>query len=427
MYNEVELMMSPTLDALLLYALSIPIVMQYRLLPIDGTPYWLFGILFIVLTTNVVISGYPNILGAWKKHLDKIKDIILVIVLSIVLVGVLGTAMVDRARTAPVYGVHDIILQQEAAMRYLIVGKNPYKETYFGTQVESFNYDEPGDTEAVNPALYHFVMPPWYLLFPFSFYYSARPVLGYFDGRFVSLFCMIALLLIIRKWFRHPAVGRSAIILSALSPAVFDYFIEGRSDVFAFFWLVFSLFLLERKKYIWSAVVVALAFMSKQTTWFVFPFYFVYMWVSVRASIKRVIASLSMILIVVMILAIPFMVWDSRAFLNSVIFYLSGNAPHSYPVSGYGLSMVLKEVGIISDIHAYYPFAIWQAVFGIPALLGLSMWLHKSPAMSKLLIAYGVLLTIIWYTSRYFNNSHLGYISMIFVLGLAKDADEQTA
>lgn len=427
MYNEVELMMSPTLDALLLYALSIPIVMQYRLLPIDGTPYWLFGILFIVLTTNVVISGYPNILGAWKKHLDKIKDIILVIVLSIVLVGVLGTAMVDRARTAPVYGVHDIILQQEAAMRYLIVGKNPYKETYFGTQVESFNYDEPGDTEAVNPALYHFVMPPWYLLFPFSFYYSARPVLGYFDGRFVSLFCMIALLLIIRKWFRHPAVGRSAIILSALSPAVFDYFIEGRSDVFAFFWLVFSLFLLERKKYIWSAVVVALAFMSKQTTWFVFPFYFVYMWVSIRASIKRVIASLSVILIVVMILAIPFMVWDSRAFLNSVIFYLSGNAPHSYPVSGYGLSMVLKEVGIISDIHAYYPFAIWQAVFGIPALLGLSMWLRKSPAMSKLLIAYGVLLTIIWYTSRYFNNSHLGYISMIFVLGLAKDADEQTA
>lgn len=427
MYNEVELMMSPTLDALLLYALSIPIVMQYRLLPIDGTPYWLFGILFIVLTTNVVISGYPNILGAWKKHLDKIKDIILIIVLSIVLVGVLGTAMVDRARTAPVYGVHDIILQQEAAMRYLIVGKNPYKETYFGTQVESFNYDEPGDTEAVNPALYHFVMPPWYLLFPFSFYYSARPVLGYFDGRFVSLFCMIALLLIIRKWFRHPAVGRSAIILSALSPAVFDYFIEGRSDVFAFFWLVFSLFLLERKKYIWSAVIVALAFMSKQTTWFVFPFYFVYMWVSVRASIKRVIASLSMILIVVMILAIPFMVWDSRAFLNSVIFYLSGNAPHSYPVSGYGLSMVLKEVGIIRDIHAYYPFAIWQAVFGIPALLGLSMWLRKSPTMSKLLIAYGVLLTIIWYTSRYFNNSHLGYISMIFVLGLAKDADEQTA
>lgn len=420
-------MMSPTLDALLLYALSIPIVMQYRLLPIDGTPYWLFGILFIVLTTNVVISGYPNILGAWKKHLDKIKDIILIIVLSIVLVGVLGTAMVDRARTAPVYGVHDIILQQEAAMRYLIVGKNPYKETYFGTQVESFNYDEPGDTEAVNPALYHFVMPPWYLLFPFSFYYSARPVLGYFDGRFVSLFCMIALLLIIRKWFRHPAVGRSAIILSALSPAVFDYFIEGRSDVFAFFWLVFSLFLLERKKYIWSAVIVALAFMSKQTTWFVFPFYFVYMWVSVRASIKRVIASLSMILIVVMILAIPFMVWDSRAFLNSVIFYLSGNAPHSYPVSGYGLSMVLKEVGIIRDIHAYYPFAIWQAVFGIPALLGLSMWLRKLPTMSKLLIAYGVLLTIIWYTSRYFNNSHLGYISMIFVLGLAKDADEQTA
>ena len=426
MYNEVELMMSPTLDALLLYALAIPIVMQYRLLPIDGTPYWLFGILFIVLTANVVISGYPNILGIWKKHLDRIKDIFLVIVLSIVLVGVMVTAIVDRARTAPVYGVHDIILQQEAAMRFLIVGKNPYKETYFGTQVESFNYDEPGDTEAVNPALYHFVMPPWYLLFPFSFYYSVRPVVGYFDGRFVSLFCMIALLFVIRKWFKHPAVGRTAIILSALSPAVFDYFIEGRSDVFAFFWLIFSLWLLERKKYLWSAGVIALAFMSKQTTWFVFPFYAVYMWVSMRASYVRMIPSLAVIGVVVALLAAPFMVWDSAAFLNSVIFYLSGNAPHSYPVSGYGLSMVLKEIEIIRDIHAYYPFAVWQAVFGIPALIGLSMWLRKAPAMSKLLVAYGVLLTIIWYTSRYFNNSHLGYISMIFVLGLAKDADEQT-
>lgn len=426
MYNEVELMMSPTLDALLLYALSIPIVMQYRLLPIDGTPYWLFGILFIVLTTNVVISGYPNILGVWKKHLDRIKDLILVVVLGIVLVGVMGTAIVDRARTAPVYGVHDIILQQEAAMRLLLVGKNPYKETYFGTQVESFNYDEPGDTEAVNPALYHFVMPPWYLLFPFSFYYSVRPVVGYFDGRFVSLFCMIGLLFVIRLWFKHPAVGRTAIILSALSPAVFDYFIEGRSDVFAFFWLVFSLFLLERKKYLWSSIVAALAFMSKQTTWFVFPFYIIYMWASVHASYKRIVPALVAIASVVTLLALPFMIWDSTAFLNSVIFYLSGNAPHSYPVSGYGLSMVLKEMGVIGDIHAYYPFAIWQAVFGIPALVGLAMWLRKAPSMSKLFIAYGVLLTIIWYTSRYFNNSHLGYISMIFVLGLAKDADEQT-
>ena len=266
MYNEIDIMMSPTLDALLLYILAIPIVMKYRILPVDGTPYWLFGILFLLLTVNVLISGYPAILGKWKKYIEHVKNGILIVVLSIVLGGVMITSMVDRAKTAPVYGVHDIILQQEAAMRFLIVGKNPYKETYFGTPVESFNYDEPGNTEAVNPALYHFVMPPWYLLFPFSFYYTARPVLGYFDGRFALLFCMVGLLLVIWKWFKHPGIARVAVIVTALSPAVFDYFIEGRSDVFALFWIVSALYLVEKKKYIWSGVFAALAFMSKQTT-----------------------------------------------------------------------------------------------------------------------------------------------------------------
>lgn len=425
MYNEIDIMMSPTLDALLLYILAIPIVMKYRILPVDGTPYWLFGILFLLLTVNVLISGYPAILGTWKKYIEHVKNGILIVVLSIVLGGVMITSMVDRAKTAPVYGVHDIILQQEAAMRFLIVGKNPYKETYFGTPVESFNYDEPGNTEAVNPALYHFVMPPWYLLFPFSFYYTARPVLGYFDGRFALLFCMVGLLLVIWKWFKHPGIARVAVIVTALSPAVFDYFIEGRSDVFALFWIVSALYLVEKKKYIWSGVFAALAFMSKQTTWFVFPFYAMYMWMSMPKSKKLIIPTAFVIGVVILLLTSPFILWDAKAFFDSVIFYLSGNAPHSYPVSGYGLSMVLREFGVISDIHAFYPFAYWQGFFGLPALIGLLLWVRKAPTMSKLLISYGVLLTIIWYTSRYFNNSHLGYISMIIVLGLTKDADEQ--
>ncbi len=418
-------MMSPTLDALLLYALTIPIVMQYRILPVDGTPYWLFGILFFVLTANTFLSFYPDVLGKWKDHLNSIKNIFLCIVLSIVLGGVLVTAIVDRSKTAPVYNVHDIILQQEAAMRFLIVGKNPYKETYFGTPVESFHYAEMGDDKATNPALYHFVMPPWYLLFPFSLYYTVRPVVGYFDGRFASLLCMAGLLFLLWKWIRNKSIARTAIILTAFSPAVFDYFIEGRSDVFAFFWFAVSLYLLEHKRYIWSAILLALACMSKQTIWFALPFYAVYVWAVAKKPLATIISIGAVSLGVVTVLVAPFMLWDPKAFLDSVIFYLSGNAPHSYPVSGYGLSMVLQEFGYIRDIHAYYPFAFWQLAFGLPTLLWLMRWVYKKPDMSRLLVAYALLLTVIWYCSRYFNNSHLGYISMIVVLGLIKDADER--
>lgn len=140
--------MLPTiLDSVLLFAFSIPVIMKYRILPIDGTPYWLFGILFFLLVSHCFVSLYPEMLGAYKRNLARIKIWFLLVTLVITVGGPAVTAMVDRAKTAPVLGVHDIILQQEAAMRYLLVGKNPYKESYFGTPVESFNYDEPGNTD----------------------------------------------------------------------------------------------------------------------------------------------------------------------------------------------------------------------------------------------------------------------------------------
>lgn len=41
-----------SLDALLLFLFSLPVVFKYRILPIEGTPYWLFGILFFFLLSN---------------------------------------------------------------------------------------------------------------------------------------------------------------------------------------------------------------------------------------------------------------------------------------------------------------------------------------------------------------------------------------
>lgn len=412
------------LDSVLLFAFSIPVVMQYRILPVDGTPYWLFGILFLILAVHCYISLYPEVLGRWKKYNSKFKMFFLIATLGITLGGASVTAMFDRARTAPVYGVHDIILQQESAMRYLIEGKNPYKETYFGTQVESFRYAELG-RDAVNPALYHFVMPPWYLLFPYIFYYTSIPILGFFDGRMALLSTMAMLLVFVWFWFRDKALARVAIILTALSPAVVDYFVEGRSDVFALSWLMGAMVLLANKRYVLSGIVLALALMSKQTIWFAVPFYGVYLWretVGSRASFWKTAAACGA---VSMALILPFVVWDSNAFMNSVVFYLTGNTATSYPVSGYGLGMMLYDFGVIRDIHAYYPFVYWQIAVALPVFIALIYWLWQKPSASRLLLSYAVFLMVYWYLSRYFNNSHLGYLSMLFVLGGLKAADEK--
>jgi len=414
------------IDSILLFSLSIPVVMQYRILPVDGTPYWLFGVLFFILGFHCTISCFPDILGRYKKHISGLKLLLVVTTLSISLVGSIVTAMFDRAKTAPSYNVHDIILQQESAMRYLIVGKNPYKETYFGTQVESFHYAELGK-DAVNPALYHFVMPPWYLLFPFLFYYPSIHTVGFFDGRMALLFTMGMLLVFLWYWFKDKAISRLAIVLSALSPAVVGYFVEGRSDVFALAWLMGALLFLGKKQYIVSSIFLALSFLSKQTTWFILPFYIVYLWRQTAHNRTIFWKSAFVCVVVEIVMTAPFIIWDAKAFFDSVVLYLIGNTSTSYPVSGYGLSMVLYEANIIRDIHAYYPFIYWQIAIALPLLIILTRWVWNKPTQSKLMMSYAIFLCVYWYLSRYFNNSHLGYLSMLFVLGGLKVIDETHA
>lgn len=411
------------LNAVILFALAIPVVMTYRILPVDGTPYWLFNILFFVLLSNVIIALYPQVLGKRLSLRIPITRFFLFFTLAVTVAGTTWTAIADRHKTAPEYNVHDIILQQEIGMRYLREGKNPYKETYFGTAMEKFNYDEAGKP-AVNPALYHFVMPPWYVLFPFTVSATWGKLAGYFDGRMALLVCYLMLLFAVWKLFTHETLRHLSILLLSLAPGIIDYFIEGRSDAFALSWFMVSVYLLEKKKYFFSAFIFGLALMSKQTIWFAAPLYAVFLWIRQTYNPAKTLMYLGIAGGVAAALALPFILWDANAFLASVVFYLSGGGENSYPVAGYGFSMVLVSLGIIKNIHDYYPFIYWQVLFGLPAMGIAAWWLMKKPTISRLLVGYAASLMIIWYFSRYLNNSHLGFIGTVFVLGMLKQWDE---
>jgi hypothetical protein len=437
----------------LLFALSIPIVMYFRIWPVEGTPYGLFGILFFALIGKVFIDLYPSLMGKLQRI---ISVSLLILICSIVLGGSTWTAIVDRHKTAPEWGAHDVVLQLEAAMRYLIQGKNPYKETYFGTPVELFRYAELGK-DAVNPALYHFVMPPWYLLFPFPVYLIANRTVGYFDVRMVSLLVIIVTVVILWFWIKDKMLKELAVIITLLSPATVSYFIEGRSDPFAFVWLLSSMFFLQKKQYYLSALLMGLGLVSKQTIWFAFPLWIVYVLLFSLGKDKRVTQSTSITLLTffkpstklgmrvstlikltkhiiipvslaigtALLISLPFIIWDAGALLESVVFYLSAGGETGYPVSGYGFSMILYENGIITGIRDYFPFIVVQLCIGLPILFGLIYWIIQKPTMSKFFLSYGIFLFIIWYFSRYFNNSHIAFLSSVFLLGIIFHYDEE--
>lgn len=409
-----------SISTLFILLTSIPVVMYYRVLPVEGTPYLLFGLLFISVLglVGVTLIHKPT---QWTRNL---RTILFVGVIFISLFLPWVTSIVDRHRIAPVWGVHDIILQQEQAIRYLVRGKNPYKETYFGTPVEMFRYDELGEP-ATNPALYHFVMPPWYLVFSLPFYYVANRMFGYFDGRMVLIILAVGSSYFLWRLFRNASLKELAVSASLLSPGIVTYAMEGRSDGVAFFWLIGSLYFLQSKRHWLSLILFTFGCLTKQTIWFAAPFFLLYFYLAEGKRVTSVVKALCLMAGISVLVAGPFIVWDSFAFFDSVIFYLSGGGPTGYPVAGYGLSMILYEWGFIENTKAYYPFILWQIAFGLPTLLGMGYYCIKKPTISRFLIAYGFTLFSVWYTSRYFNNSHISVIALLLALGLLKRMDEE--
>lgn len=393
------------LDSILLFALVIPFIMTYRISPRD-TPFWLFGLIFLGLLFYLIL----DIIKLKEQLFFRLKYILLGFLIVAVIGSAIFSAIVVRHQTHPAYMIHDIVLQQESALYFLLHGKNPYSSTYFDTPLAVWHYSD----KDINPALYHFVMEPFYLLFAIPFYLTSNRLFGFFDGRMPLFFLFFSLLFLAGKLIKDKSKKLLFIILLAFNPAMLGYTLEGRSDIFMFAFLFLGLYLLHLKKYFVAGIPMALAFAVKQSVWPILPFYLAFLYFKNR-KVQKTLWHLSPFVVTFAVIILPFFFWNPKEFLDSTLFYLSGNTSHGYPVSGYGLSMILNQMGIIKDVNSYYPFQIWQALVGIPLAMILIKNLKNNLTVSRLVLVYGIFLFVFWYLSRYLNNSHLGYLSIVFI------------
>lgn len=406
------------LDSILLFALVIPFIMQYRLSQGD-TPLWLFGLIFLGLLIYLVL----DLIKITDQLFFRLKYVFLGFLIITVIGSAIYSAIIVRYKTHPIYMIHDIVLQQESAIRFLLDGKNPYAVTYFDTPLREWHYS---DKEA-NPALYHFVMQPFYILFAIPFYFLSNQFFGFFDGRMPLFFLFFMMLFLAGYLVKDKSKKLLFIILLAFNPAILGYTLEGRSDIFMFAFLFLGFFLLHKKRYAFAGIPMALAFAVKQSAWPILPFYVAFLYFTSSMSTVanatprrwlRFIVAMKLLIPFILTFSaavLPFFLWDPKAFLDSTVFYLSGNISNGYPISGYGLGMLLHQLGIIKEVHQYYPFALWQAIIGCPLAVLLIVYLKKTPSVGRLILVYGIFLFVFWYLSRYLNNSHLGYLSVVFI------------
>src|SRR5688572_24654533 len=111
--------MNLRLDTILAFVLIVPFIMTVRIWH-QETPYWLFAVIF----SGLLLCVGLDILKLKEKIYERAKNITVWALILTVLVSSFGASIIVRHQTHPIYQAHDILVQQEIAMRYLLDGKN---------------------------------------------------------------------------------------------------------------------------------------------------------------------------------------------------------------------------------------------------------------------------------------------------------------
>jgi hypothetical protein len=417
-----------------------------RFFSLDFIIVFIFGFMFLMNWDQTAIFNFIVFFGlclgyfvldqkitatAEGDYLDRLyrwKKILLFSVIGFVLVVTAVAHIAWRAQD-PNLPVHDNVQQMEPAVEFLLQGKNPYVENYFKTELAKSAYIMTTQGQVfLNPALYHVIKLPFHILASVPVHLAAKAVFNFYDERMtylilfvLSLFALFALPVDRRHQF-------ALVAFYAFNPLFLNFFVSGRDDVFVLSWLIFTFYFLKKDKILLSSLMLALACTAKHSAWFLVPFYYTYLYVKTvfpagQFSFAKLIKNLVLLLkktwllpVVFLAIMLPFILWNPLAFYQDTVSYPAGTLITSYPINGYGLSVLFYKLGLVKKLTDYLP--IW--VIQIPITLFLFYLLIKKQIkdnnLARMIGNYAILILVYWFFSRFFHDNYVGFVSQMLLI-----------
>jgi len=360
------------------------------------------------------------------KYATNLKLAVIATLGIFLVTSLIGMQIVARHVSDPVVYVHDGAVQAEDAVDALRAGENPYAIDYrtrtFGAFPDVFS-----QATRPNPAWSHFIYLPLPVLLGIPTQWVAEQTIGWFDIRMLYTLAFALLVfagtLLVRDHNRRPVV----LMLLLFSPMFTQYVAAGFNDVLFLSLIALAALGMVRGWWMMSGIAIGLAAVTKQTAWLFVPFYLVHAWLSLGRSVRNVWQQIWPGVIFAAVILGIFFAWSPFDFVDDTIRYASGSATESYPISGFGLGQLLLSSGVISSMWDAYPFWTIQLAVGLPLVWWLIRWQRSDPSPARALLAYAIFALVFWFTSRYFNDSYLGVVSVILVLAYAaRDQRKQT-
>ncbi|MCA9523468.1 MAG: hypothetical protein KC609_20980 [Myxococcales bacterium] len=371
--------------AALLHSVGLPAPATNALALMRDPARWLIvgtiiglAVLYLVLDLILRSRPSPSRHGGWLRA--TLFTALLWFAVGHPLIGQIWLrANVDRARFAHDGGV----LQTEIAALGLLEGQNPYGRDYSKTPMARSGYSGSGNWRWMgyrqNPALRHYPYLPLTFLaalpgIEIASWFGAR-----WDQRGLYALAFLALIVLVGALAPPGEQRRLAVALVALNPLLIHDLVRGYSDILGLALLVASLVALRQRRIALASALLGAACATKPFAWLVVPF-FVALWLGERRRQTPRPSHLSGLsplwpgLVVVLVLVLPFCIWDLRAFVGDIFAFNAGTASlpaDRYPIRGfhgYGLAAWLLYVGAVDSVRASFPFVLVQVLVVAPIL-----------------------------------------------------------
>ena len=397
--------------------------------PRPGDP---IGLLLFALTLACLLAYFLTDLGLSGPWRMRIKWLLLSGIILTALLLPSAKLILLRQQSGPASYTHDGgVIQTEAAIRYLIEGKNPYQEDYTATPMAEWGFSR------YRTALYHYPYLPWTFLFSAPFYLVGQ-TMGAYDQRWVYLLLMVVALALAPRLVQHPRAKLALVASLALNPIMALDLIFGQNDSFTLCWLIFSLVSWQawqarpthNRWALWlSAILFGLACASKPTAWFLAPFYALLLvhdrlqreepsWANLMRAIPAMLHRGWPALLAVALIVGPYALWNPYALYEDVWRWSSGQGETGYQIWGWGASNFVLAFGWVSDRFGQWPFWVTEVSVALPILLWFVRRQQRAPTLSNACWHYGVLLFAFFYASRFLNENYLGYILAFLAIGV---------
>ncbi|MFO7682544.1 MAG: glycosyltransferase 87 family protein [Chloroflexota bacterium] len=372
---------------------------SYWNLPTQGRGRYVFllqwMLLLIIITGAAVIPTLNNVLELWS-------------------------AEIDFDGYTPAYReYHDGAIQIAEAVRLLDEGKNPYVETYENTPLRFFGFQDVGEAITENPALDYLAYLPGFLWLSWPAYKLAAFVGLPYDQRLVYLLFYIVLILLLPHLTTRPSYKLALTIAVGLNPLLVKPIITGMNDAAVLMFVIGSVLLLRRNKWVASALFFGIACSLKQFAWFIAPFYLL---LAIHRENgldwKRGLKMVVIMGVVMFIVTAPFAVWDWQAFFEDVFLYPGGQVGVNYPILGYTVGTLLIGVGVIPSHYSDFPFMLLQLIFGMPLLIFLLHRQWRNNYVGEMFLFSGIFVFGLGLVSRFFQDNYIGFVAVLISVGL---------